>query len=65
MSKTVLEIRAIAREQRVEMLRGLTCRELEILLFELNRDQRVLKDQQAFGLFYTVVIEAIQDCLRR
>jgi hypothetical protein len=60
--KTLLEIREIARMRQEKAIAGLTCRDLEVLLFELNRTRYELREQDSFIRFYMAVIEAVRDC---
>lgn len=60
--KTLLEIREIARIRQEKAIEGLTYRELEALLFELNRTRYELREQDSFIRFYMSVIEAVREC---
>lgn len=60
--KTLFEIREISRTRQEKAVAGLTCRELDVLLFELNRTRYELREQQSFINFYMTVIEAVREC---
>ena len=60
--KTLFEIREIARTRQEKAVAGLSCRELEVLLFELNRTRYELRDQDSFVRFYMAVIGAVRGC---
>lgn len=62
MPKTVLEIRAIARRRKTDSLSDLTCREYDVLLFELNRTRYELREQESFIRFYMAVVEGVREC---
>jgi len=60
--KTLFEIREIARMRQEKAIAGLTCRELEVLLFELNRTRYALEDEESFVAFFMAVHSALRDC---
>jgi hypothetical protein len=62
MARTLEEILKIAHDRKDHQLQELTCRELQVLLFELNRTRYALKEAEAFIRFYMLVHDAIQDC---
>lgn len=59
MPKTLHEIHTLARERNLEKIRGLTCLELEVLFFTLNRIRYSVEEQEDFFRFYMAVHSAL------
>ena len=62
MPKTLHEIHTLARERRLDQIGNLTCRELEVLFFALNRIRYSAEEEEDFIRFYVAVHSALKEC---
>lgn len=62
MPKTLDEIHTLARERQPEKIRELTCRELEVLFFALNRIRYSGEEEEDYIRFYMAVHSALEEC---
>lgn len=60
--KTLSEILALAWEKQAEYLEGLSCQDLEVLMFALLRDKEQERCTDVFDRFFTAAYSVLRDC---
>ena len=62
MPKSLTEILHLTWERQEKHLKEMSCRELQVLFFELNRIQVHEDDRSDFDRFHTAVCSLVQAC---